>query len=108
MRHTHGYFYGLVDCAYTLSYLLALLQPLQQIVDAGPSTGWRWYPVPAPKTKSHEHRFYPPSSSLSGVAAWQTAAKKKPRATKKPAGAPDLSLQYLSSPEACLYLASLG
>jgi len=70
------------------------------------AAGWRWYPVPAPKTKSHEHRFYPPSSSLSGVAAWQTAAKKKPRSTKKPADAPDLNLQYLSSPEACLYLAS--
>ena len=75
---------------------------------SGLRLAWRWYPVPAPKTKSHEHRFYPPSSSLSGVAAWQTAAKKKPRSTKKPADAPDLNLQYISSPEAWLYLASLG
>ena len=32
--------------------------------------GWRWYPEPTPKTKSHGHRFYPPVPLLQEIQQW--------------------------------------
>ena len=66
------------------------------------AAGWRWYPEPAPKTKSHTHRFYPPSQELEEVAIWRCAAEKKERKGKR---GPDAGCTWLSSPELKMYLA---
>lgn len=37
--------------------------------------GWRWHPVPAPKTMSHEHRFFPPTAQLAAARSFCSADK---------------------------------
>ena len=63
--------------------------------------GWRWYPAPAVKKKSHDHRFYPPKNLLCRVEAWQLAVKKAKHIDKNGLGA---GATYLTSTETSLFL----
>ena len=69
------------------------------------AAGWRWYPIPAPKTRSHSHRFYPPIKELVNIAAWREAANKKEHKSKKGL---DANCVWLTSPETKLYLKSIS
>lgn len=57
--------------------------------------GWRWYPVPAVKTKSHTHRFYPPASRLGDVIDW--CAMTNSKLCKGNKGALDENSSWLTS-----------
>jgi len=63
--------------------------------------GWRWFPAPAVKTKSHDHKFYPPKNMLCQVEAWQLAANKTKHTNKKGLAA---GATYLTSPETSAFL----
>ena len=63
--------------------------------------GWRWFPSPSVKTKSHDHKFYPPKDMLPKVQAWQLAANKAQRTDKTGLAAGTI---YLSSPETISFL----
>ena len=65
------------------------------------AAGWRWYPAPAPKTKSHQHRFYPPTGEVEEVGIWRSAANKKERKAKR---GTDAGCTWISSLELMMYL----
>ena len=53
------------------------------------AAGWRWCPFPCPESKSHAHRFYPPTHELKDVAKWEQERRRQD--AKKKAGAEPVS-----------------
>ena len=68
--------------------------------------GWRHFPVPAITTKSHAHRFYPPTSHIDFVATWVEQGGQKAKSHTSPARARDAGCVWLTSVEVQGYLRS--
>ena len=77
----------------------------KRLVKKGPTNafqaGWRWFPVPAPKTKSHNMRWYPPTS----VALEMKAANVEGVTFKK---CTHLDIEFVTSPMIVKYYKSCG
>ena len=65
--------------------------------------GWRWFPVPSPRTKSHNMRWYPPTTL-----ALEMRAAKVDGVTFKTCSHFKHEISYVTSPMIVKYYRSLG